>query len=98
MCVCVYVVLHYHHHYYHHHYRSFLKLNNSTFGSVVDWVLDLRQEIEIPHTLKDIGVEEEKISTLAPMAAVDPSSGTNPIALTEKNCTELFERCINGKL
>lgn len=61
-------------------------------------VLALREEIEIPHTLKEIGVEEEKISTLAPMAAVDPSSGTNPIELTEKNCSELFDRCINGKL
>ena len=61
-------------------------------------VLELREEIEIPHTLKEIGVEEEKISTLAPMAAVDPSSGTNPIELTEQNCSELFDRCINGKL
>ena len=88
---------------------SFLKLENSTFGSVdctfftfvsksfSHTIFIYRyltfEEIEIPHTLKEIGVEEEKISTLAPMAAVDPSSGTNPIDAEQK----LFDRCINGK-
>ena len=76
----------------------YLDLPRPSFGAVLDWVLDLRETIGIPHTLADIGVTAEHISTLAPMAEVDPSAGTNPVALTTENLTGLFERSISGQL
>ena len=42
---------------------------------VTDWVLELRETCGIPNTLAEIGVKEEHVATLAPMAVVDPSSG-----------------------
>jgi alcohol dehydrogenase class IV len=65
---------------------------------VMTWILDLRQRIGIPQTLADIGVASKDIATLAPMAAQDPSSATNPLTLTADNCAGLFQRCIEGRL
>ena len=75
-----------------------LDLPGSGSSAVIDWVLALRAEIGIAHTLAEIGVQEAHIDTLAPMAAVDPSSGTNPIPLTTDNCASLFRHAINGTM
>ena len=73
-------------------------LENQSVNGVTDWVLSLREECGIPHTLKDLGVEEEHIATLAPMAAVDPSSGSNPVPVTEEAAAALYAKAIEGKL
>ena len=65
---------------------------------VTDWVLELRELCGIPHTLDGIGVQEEHVDTLAPMAEVDPSSGSNPVPVTEAAARELYLNAINGKL
>ena len=76
----------------------YLNLPTPSFGAVLDWVLALRERIGIPSTLADIGVTSNHIEQLAPMAERDPSSGTNPVALTTANLSELFARCIDGRL
>ena len=76
----------------------FLDLPNPSFDAVQNWVLELREQVGIPHTLKEIGVTEEYAAQLAPMAAADPSSGTNPIPLTAANLEPLYLRCIRGEL
>ena len=57
----------------------YLGLARPGFGAVLDWVLELRERIGIPHTLREIGVEAEYVEKLAPMAEKDPSSATNPL-------------------
>jgi alcohol dehydrogenase class IV len=47
---------------------------------VLDWVLALRNEIGIPHTLAELGVKEADLDTLVPEAVDDPSTGGNPRA------------------
>lgn len=76
----------------------YLNLANPSFEAVLQWVLELRERIGIAHTLKDIGVDESHVEQLAPMAVVDPSSGTNPVTLTLENTSALYHRCITGKL
>ena len=76
----------------------FLSLPRPSFGGVLDWVLGLRERIGIPHTLHDIGVEEEHVEQLAPMAEKDPSSATNPVPLSAENLDDLYRRAIAGKL
>ncbi|HEX3066616.1 MAG TPA: iron-containing alcohol dehydrogenase, partial [Dongiaceae bacterium] len=58
---------------------AWLGLPNPSFKSVMSWVIALRKEIGIPHTLKDIGVGSERIDELSEMAAVDPTAGSNPV-------------------
>lgn len=68
----------------------------ATFDAFLNWVLDLRRELEIPHTLGEIGIPLDGVSELAKMAIIDPSAGGNPIALTIENVTPLFEKAITG--
>ena len=76
----------------------YLGLSDPSFAGVLDWVLDLRERIGVPHTLKDIGVDEPDARRLAPMAAADPSSATNPIPLDAENLEALYLRAIHGVL
>ena len=76
----------------------YLELPDPSFCAVLDWILDLRERIGIPHTLKDIGVDEPHARRLAPMAAADPSSPTNPVPLDAKKLEALYLCAINGVL
>jgi alcohol dehydrogenase class IV len=76
----------------------YLDLPNPSFDAVLDWVLALRREIGIPNTLADIGVKEEHIPELAPMAALDPSCGGNPLPVDATNLAALYRDAITGTL
>ena len=76
----------------------YLDLPGPSFAAVLDWVLALRERIGIPHTLKDIGVDEPYARSLAPMAAADPSTPTNPVPLDAENLEALYLRAIDGVL
>ena len=75
-----------------------LDLPSPSFGAMLRWVLELREQVKIPHTLQDLGVAENHAAQLAPMAEADPSSGTNPVPLTAANLEPLYLRCIRGEL
>jgi alcohol dehydrogenase class IV len=76
----------------------YLGLGGTGFEAVQRWILELRARIGIPHTLNDIGVPSEAASRLAPTALVDPSSATNPVALTTPALVSLFENALEGNL
>lgn len=76
----------------------YLDLEDASVTGVTDWVLALREECGIPHTLKEIGVTEDHVPTLAPMAAVDPTAGSNPVPVTEVAATDLYLNAIRGTL
>jgi alcohol dehydrogenase class IV len=76
----------------------YLDLPEPGFDAVLTWVLNLRREIGIPHTLAELGVGEADVDRLTPMAVDDPSTGGNPrpVGLTEMRA--LFVRAIRGDL
>jgi alcohol dehydrogenase class IV len=76
----------------------YLELGYPSFDSVLEWILELRLRIGIPHTLSHIGVADEHIETLAPMAEIDPSAATNPVPLTKENLSLVFNKAIQGDL
>ena len=76
----------------------YLDLQTASFDTILNWVLELRESLGIAHTLSAIGVEDKHIETLAPMAQVDPSAGTNPVLLTRDAAAELYRRAIDGVL
>ena len=67
------------------------------FDGIVQWVIDLKKEMEIPETLKDMGVQPGDEVKLAPLAQEDPSTGGNPLEMTEQKFQELIANCIYGK-
>jgi len=76
----------------------YLDLSRPSFPAVLDWILALREDIGIPVDLSALGVTEDHIEQLAEMAAVDPSAGSNPIALTVENLTILFQNAVRGRI
>jgi alcohol dehydrogenase class IV len=77
---------------------AFLGLARHSFDGFLDWVLELRRDIGIPHTLADIGVREEHAAAFAPQALADPSTGGNPLPMTGEDFRVLYLNCIRGKL
>jgi alcohol dehydrogenase class IV len=77
---------------------AWLGLPNPSFKAVMDWVLALRKEIGIPHTLKDIGVGKDRLDELSEMAAVDPTAGGNPVPIGVPELKKMFVASIDGKL
>jgi alcohol dehydrogenase class IV len=77
---------------------AWLGLADASFAGVLQWVLDLRREIGIPHTLAEIGVSEEHARPFAPQAFNDPSTGGNPLPMTTQDFEQLYLNCIKGKL
>ena len=76
----------------------YLDLPGHSAQSVVDWTIALRKEIGIPHTLKDIGVDEDMIPQAAPMAELDPSTGGNPKPVVAADYEALYRNAIRGEI
>jgi alcohol dehydrogenase class IV len=77
---------------------AWLGLADQSFAGVFNWVLELRRELGIPHTLADLGVRDEHAAEFAPQAHADPSTGGNPRPLTIEDFEKLYLRCIRGEL
>lgn len=77
---------------------AWLDLPSHDFDGVMDWILDLRVELEIPHALTALGVEEARLDQLAEMAAVDPAGGGNPVPLTVANLRSLLDKAMSGEV
>ena len=70
----------------------YLDLPDPGFPAVLAWVLALRKEIGIPHTLADLGVKESDLDTLVPEAVDDPSTGGNPRPAGAPRCARCSSR------
>jgi alcohol dehydrogenase len=64
--------------------------------SVLDWVLELRAEIGIPHTLGELGVGGDRLDELSRMAAEDPTASGNPLKVGPAELRRLYERALAG--
>jgi len=77
---------------------NYLNLN-STFESFLEWILNLRKELNIPHKLSDVmDCNEIDLEKLALMAFEDPSTGGNPKKITKEDLKEMYEKSISGEL
>jgi alcohol dehydrogenase len=68
------------------------------FGAFLDWVLQLREEIGVPHTLAGLGVDDSKLDIMSRMAPKDPTAGGNPVPLDEATSRKLYENALAGRL
>jgi len=77
---------------------NYLGLEKS-FDSFIQWVIDLRKEINIPHKLSDV-VDEKKIDLdkLSEMAFEDPSTVGNPKKLIKEDMKTMYQHSISGEL
>ncbi|MCP5276103.1 MAG: iron-containing alcohol dehydrogenase [Burkholderiales bacterium] len=74
----------------------FLSLEDTSFDGFLRWVLALRSQLGIPHSLSAIGIDTEQAARIGEMSAADPSAGGNPIAFTAERYAEIFVEAVNG--
>jgi len=77
---------------------QYMQLENFGFDAFLQWVLDLRKQLGIPHTLAEIDIDAVKADTVAKMAVEDPSSGGNPISFTTEEYKKIFLNAVSGNL
>jgi alcohol dehydrogenase len=76
----------------------YLDLENKTFEGFIKWILNLRNELKIPHTLKDLINDNSKFDEMSKMALDDPSTGGNPIIFNQEDFLALYRKSYDGNL
>ena len=78
---------------------DYLELNDRTFDGFINWILDLRKKLDMPHKLSEIIDEKDfDLDRLSKMALADPSTGGNPKKLTEADMKLMYQHSMSGEL
>ena len=78
---------------------DYLELKDRSFNGFINWVLDLRKKLNIPHKLSDLIEEKDlNLDRLSKMALEDPSTGGNPKKLTEADMKIMYQHSMSGTL
>ena len=76
---------------------DYLEFKNQSFDSFVEWVLDLRKKLNMPHKLSEV-IDEKNfdLNRLSKMALEDPSTGGNPKKLTENDMKIMYQHSMTN--
>lgn len=77
---------------------GFAGLPHASFDALFQWILQLREELSIPHTLREIGVTDDQLGRLAQMAEADPSAGGNPLPFDADAAGQVLAWAMAGEL
>ena len=78
---------------------GYLDLKEASFNSFIDWVLDLREKIKIPHKISEsTKLTDQDIETMSPMALSDPCTPGNPKKTTLDDMRSMYHHSVEGKL
>ena len=78
---------------------KYLELQDQSFNGFINWVLDLRKKLDMPHTLSEVIDEKDlQLDRLSKMALEDPSTSGNPKELTENDMKSMYLHSMEGKL
>jgi alcohol dehydrogenase len=77
---------------------AFLELERPDFEGLLAWLLALREQIGIPHTLGGLGIDAARAGEIASMAVVDPTAAGNPVPLSHEAAETIFRAALDGRL
>ena len=78
---------------------KYLELKDQSFEGFINWIIDLRKKLNLPHKLSEVIKREDfDIEKLSIMALDDPSTSTNPKKMSIDHMKELYEHSMSGKL
>lgn len=78
------------------HLRVVLGLPGQGTAGVVAWVLALRQQLGIPHTLQEVGIDSSRATEIGELAFADVCTPTNAKVLTVHDLEMLFRAAESG--
>ena len=77
---------------------NYLNLEKN-FDSFVNWIIELREDLKIPHKLSDVlEIDKVNLEKLSQMALEDPSTSGNPKKLTKEDMKIMYEHSLSGRL
>ena len=76
----------------------YLNIAKPSFNAFLDWIIELRSALAIPHTLKELINDDTKFEQMSEMAFNDPSTASNPIELKAKDFLEIYKKSFEGNL
>jgi|TARA_B110000196_G_scaffold251360_1_gene220787 alcohol dehydrogenase len=76
----------------------YLNLKKNSFNDFINWILELRNNLNIPHTLKDLIQDDSKFNQMSKMALNDPSTEGNPLKLNQGDFLQLYINSFDGKI
>jgi alcohol dehydrogenase class IV len=76
----------------------FLDLPSPSFDAVLVWILELRQQLAIPHSLAAIGVDDRRAAEVARKAAADGNAPTNPLPVGAAELRGILDQALRGAL
>lgn len=76
----------------------YIELEEISFDGLLSWILALRAELGIPHTLAEIGISNDRAEEVGTKAVDDAASGGNPIAFNAEKYSEIFSNSVRGRL
>lgn len=76
----------------------YMGLAQTGFDGFLQWVLDLRKQLGIPHTLAALDIDLAQAELVGNMAVEDPSAGGNPVSFTAAQYQQIFTHAVEGTL
>lgn len=71
-----------------------LELKDENGAAVIDYLFNLNSKINIPHKLREIGVKQEHIETLADLAIADFAHPNNPKPVSREDFKQLYLKAL----
>ena len=77
---------------------AYLGLPQASFDGFQAFVLNLRQQVGVPHTLGELGVDAARSKEIAAMAIQDPSAGGNPVQFDLSAARAILAAAFAGRI
>ena len=68
------------------------------FDGFLEWILILREQTGIPHSLAHIDIDTAQSKRIGQMATKDPSAQSNPILFSASQYSQIFCQAVNGEI
>lgn len=75
----------------------YIELEEIGFDGFLSWILALRSELGIPHTLAEIGINSDRAQEVGTRAVQDAAAEGNPIAFGAEKYSEIFIHSVLGE-
>lgn len=76
----------------------YLNLDDASFVGFLNWLLQFRESLGIPHTLAAVNIDDSRADEIGVAAKQDPSDSGNPLILSEQDYADIFRAAVQGKL
>ncbi len=74
----------------------YLAIEPASFDGFFQWILSLRTELGIPHSLEKIVIDARRADDIGLMAFNDPCAASNPIGFSAQQYADIFKKAVLG--